>query len=83
MNFLTQLTERIGLLEKNSAGATYPGAMLASSKIKQTRLSICNSCEFLSTTTMRCTQSGNLVNVETSIAPIGCPINKWPANENT
>jgi hypothetical protein len=75
MNFLEKLRQRKD--EITASVAETIGHILVTDEIKQQRLVICNSCEFLFTPTMQCKKCGCFVNAKTSVARFECPIQKW------
>lgn len=48
-----------------------------SKEIKEERLKICNSCEFLIKKVNICKKCGCAMNVKTGLAESSCPIGKW------
>jgi hypothetical protein len=52
-------------------------AMTVPAEIKDERMAICNSCEFLFTPTMNCKKCGCFVWTKTSMYHTKCPIDKW------
>jgi len=49
--------------------------------IRQDRLSICKSCEFLIESTVQCAKCGCFLAIKTKWATEKCPIDKWLATE--
>lgn len=54
-------------------------AIAAPEDVRETRMSICESCEFLFTPTMQCKKCGCFVKAKTAVAMFSCPLNKWIA----
>jgi hypothetical protein len=75
MNFLEKLRQRKD--EITTSVAETISHILVTDEIKQQRLDICNSCEFLFTPTMQCKKCGCFVTAKTSVAKFECPIKKW------
>lgn len=65
-----------GLKDKMSQVAEKASAMVADEEVQQTRISICNSCEFL-TMTRNCKKCGCFVDAKSRLAGQRCPIRKW------
>lgn len=74
MTFLNKLKDRIDSITKLKGAVPNP---LAPDDIKDARLKICNSCEFLFTPTSQCKKCGCFVKIKTSFAIFECPIGKW------
>lgn len=51
-------------------------SMVASGEVAEQRLSVCNSCEFLSKA-RTCKKCGCLVDAKTRLANQRCPLHKW------
>lgn len=79
-DFLSRLKEKVDSI-KSAAIATRESisSLVVSDEVKNTRLEICNSCEFLFIPTRQCKKCGCFVNAKTSIALFKCPIDKWHA----
>ena len=65
-----------GLKDKMSQVVEKASAMVADEEVQQTRISICNSCEFL-TMTRNCKKCGCFVDAKSRLAGQRCPIRKW------
>lgn len=75
MNFLDKLKQRTEEI-KNKVVNTVTH-ITVSDAVKEERMAICNSCEFLFTPTMQCKKCGCFVHAKTSIAMFECPVKKW------
>jgi len=51
--------------------------ILATEELVQTRLSICQACEFFSSENSRCTKCGCFMLAKTKLQVSKCPVNKW------
>ena len=72
------------LKKKNDEKRKLWGLILTSEE-KETRMNICNSCEFLFKPLNTCKKCGCFIPAKTALADSHCPINKWPKisrNEN-
>ena len=65
-----------GLKEKMNQTVKKANSLLADVEVQQQRISVCNSCEFL-TITRNCKKCGCFVDAKTRLATQHCPINKW------
>jgi hypothetical protein len=65
-----------GLKDKMSQVVKKASTLLADEEVQRTRISICNSCEFL-TMTRNCKKCGCFVDAKSRLAEQHCPIRKW------
>lgn len=56
-----------------------PHKLVVSEEIRQERLDICKSCEFLSTKLWTCKKCGCFLHAKTKISWAECPLKKWRA----
>jgi hypothetical protein len=78
--FLDNLKNRTAVIAQAALSAKKEiMALVVSDDIKESRMAICNSCEFLFTPTMQCKKCGCFVKTKTAVAPFKCPIDKWQA----
>lgn len=68
MSFLDKLKQRV----KDAADSIFVDEELAN-----TRLDICNSCDYLYAPTKSCTKCGCFVVAKTKLKQQKCPIDKW------
>lgn len=68
MSFLDKLKQRVKDIEE---------ATIADEQLANSRLDICNSCEFLFQPTKNCKKCGCFVVAKTKLKQQKCPINKW------
>lgn len=80
MSFVKKLKERVDSVKVAMAATRLSlDELIVTSTIKEERMAICNSCEFLFEPTMQCRKCGCFVKAKTAFAPFKCPIGKWPA----
>lgn len=65
-----------GLKQKMDHAAKQAKTLLADEELQNERISICNSCEFL-TMTRNCKKCGCFVDAKTRLAGQHCPLGKW------
>ena len=77
MTFLAQLKARVDIVAAAGMVGKTILAQTVSDDIKDARMELCNSCEFLFTPTNQCKKCGCFVKIKTGFAPFKCPIGKW------
>ena len=77
MSFANKFREKLENIRK-SAIEHLP---LVDRSVRESRLEICNSCEFLFKPTNSCKKCGCFVDAKTWIPSTECPINKWSSAE--
>jgi hypothetical protein len=70
MGFMSSLKDKMNQVSEKAS------TLLADEEVQQTRISICNSCEFL-TMTRNCKKCGCFVDAKSRLAGQHCPIRKW------
>jgi hypothetical protein len=70
LDILKKRLEKIGTV-------TWPSVKLSESD-RNSRLAVCNSCEFLFKPTNTCLKCGCFVQAKTYIPIAKCPLDKWP-----
>ena len=70
---LETLKNKLGLLAKKTIPA------MVSEDIRDTRLNICNSCEYILESVNVCSKCGCYLPGKTKLAKAGCPSGKWYA----
>jgi hypothetical protein len=70
LDILKKRLEKIGTV-------TWPSVKLSESD-RNSRLDVCNSCEFLFKPTNTCMKCGCFVQAKTYIPIAKCPLDKWP-----
>lgn len=68
MNYLEKIKKQLGSINF---------ANVVPDHIKEQRMSVCKSCEFLFTPTQTCKKCGCFITSKTSFGHFMCPINKW------
>lgn len=58
-------------------GALAGDPTLASEEISNSRLEICNTCEFFIKESARCSKCGCFMNAKIKLQAVRCPIGKW------
>ena len=75
MDFISKLKTRIEQVRATVGEAV--DAVIVPESVKEERLSICNTCDFLFEPTMQCKKCGCFLKAKTSFAFFKCPIDKW------
>jgi hypothetical protein len=75
-NMLDNLKNRLEKIKSVSTG-TWAGIKLSEND-RNSRLDICNSCEFLFKPTNTCMKCGCFMQAKTYIPGAKCPLDKWP-----
>lgn len=75
MDFIEKLKTR--LIAVKDAAVVEAGITLVPDQIKEERLTICRSCEFLFEPTLQCKRCGCFLKLKTSFAFFKCPVDKW------
>ena len=78
MDFKQILAARLKAV-KDAALAALPDRMVVPTDVRDRRLAICDTCEFLFAPTKQCKKCGCFLKMKTSFADFKCPIDKWPA----
>jgi hypothetical protein len=66
-----------GSFIKNANSVLEGNSLKVSDDIKNTRLSICKSCEFFDLQSQRCYKCGCFMAIKTYLKAEKCPIGKW------
>ena len=75
MNFVDKLKEQ---LEKTKVEVREDiQKFVVDDSVREERMAICNSCEFLFEPTMQCKQCGCFVKAKTRFKHFSCPLEKW------
>jgi len=69
----------IGSAKDVLVGAMQGEDILVTDEVYNTRMSICNGCEFFRKEDKRCSQCGCFMEAKTRFKKTYCPVNKWGA----
>ena len=78
--FLEKIKEKLAEVKKAAHDAAQQVAhVFVPDEVKESRMAICESCEFLYGPTKQCKKCGCFIFTKSSIASSECPIRKWTA----
>jgi hypothetical protein len=75
MSALEKLKNRLS--EVTSAGMSTIKMIKVSEEVAQSRMNICQSCEYLVKPVNTCSKCGCFMNLKTKLSNVQCPIQKW------
>lgn len=76
-SFIDMSKGLLGSAKDILSGALHGEGVLVSEDVYNSRMSICNSCEFFRAEDKRCSQCGCFMETKTRFKKTYCPIHKW------
>lgn len=79
MNFVDKLKEQLVIAKERAIAEIKEDLQkfAVDDNVRDERMAICNSCEFLFEPTMQCKKCGCFVKAKTRFKSFSCPIGKW------